>query len=63
MFIVIGQGSYMEELMLDDIRVLLVDDENAFTSVLAKRLARRGLSVATASGGSEAYALLENSVF
>jgi DNA-binding response OmpR family regulator len=35
------------------IRLLLVDDEVGFTTVMAKRLARRGLAVTTAFSGSE----------
>jgi DNA-binding response OmpR family regulator len=35
------------------IRLLLVDDEVGFTTVMAKRLARRGLAVTTAFSGQE----------
>lgn len=40
-------------------KILLVDDEVDFLSTLAKRLARRGVEVATAPGGAEALAYLE----
>ncbi len=40
------------------IRVLLVDDELSFSQTLAKVLARRGFSVATATSGEEALARL-----
>ena len=36
------------------IRLLLIDDEVGFTTVMAKRLARRGLDVTSAFSGSEA---------
>lgn len=49
--------------MMRSIRVLLVDDEAPFTSVLAKRLTRRGLSVCTASDSGEAYTLLETGAY
>lgn len=40
------------------IRVLLVDDEEAFTDSLAKVLRRRGLEVAVAASGEEGIAYL-----
>ncbi len=40
------------------IRVLLVDDEEAFSEVLARRLTRLGLTVATASSGAQALRAL-----
>ncbi len=40
------------------IRVLLVDDEKAFTDSLAKVLRRRGLEVAVAASGEEGIAYL-----
>lgn len=46
-----------------EIRVLLVDDETDFTSVLSKRMSRQGLAVSTASDGSEAHGLLESRPF
>jgi len=39
-------------------RVLLVDDEQAFVSTMAKRLGKRGLKVYTANSGQEALDLL-----
>ncbi len=42
-----------------DLSVLVVDDEAAFVDALARRLGRRGLKVATATGGQEALDLLE----
>ncbi|WP_319470498.1 response regulator [uncultured Pseudodesulfovibrio sp.] len=44
-------------------RVLLVDDEEAFTSALSKRLSRRGLDVKTASDGNEGLGLIESEAF
>jgi len=41
------------------IRVLLVDDETAFSTPLAKRLARRGMAMSTAEDGTDAFAILE----
>ncbi|QJB57448.1 response regulator [Pseudodesulfovibrio sp. zrk46] len=45
------------------IRVLLVDDEPDFTSVLSKRLSRTGMEVATASDACEAYGTLDRCPF
>ena len=39
--------------------VLLVDDETGLTTVLAKRLASRGLTVTTAASGEEGLAALQ----
>jgi len=41
------------------VTVLLVDDEDDFTSTLSKRLQRRGMAVLTAGDGFEAYVLME----
>ncbi len=41
------------------ITVLLVDDEEAFRSTLAKRLGKRGISVREAGTGEEALAIAE----
>lgn len=49
--------------MAEKIYVLLVDDEVAFTSTLAKRLTRRGMNVSTAGHGDEAYALMARKYF
>jgi CheY-like chemotaxis protein len=45
--------------MASDEKVLLVDDEEEFTSLLAERLESRGLRVDTASSGVEALAKIE----
>ena len=39
---------------MNGIKVLLIDDEVRYTDALARRLGRRGLSVATADGGPQA---------
>jgi DNA-binding NtrC family response regulator len=39
-------------------RVLLVDDEEEFTAVLAERLQKRGMAVDTASSGTDALKLV-----
>ena len=43
------------------ISVLLVDDEEAFREALARRMARKGLRVATAVNGTQALAHLQSS--
>jgi len=40
------------------VRVLLIDDEVQYTDALARRLARRGLSVVTADGGPQALEVM-----
>lgn len=45
------------------IRLLLVDDEEGFVSVLSKRLVHRGLEVTPALSGAEALRLLRKSEF
>jgi DNA-binding NtrC family response regulator len=45
------------------IRVLLVDDEEAFVNVLAKRLTRRNIIVTTALNGTEALQKLRHNDF
>lgn len=45
------------------IRLLLVDDEIGFLQVLAKRIARRRIKVATAASGTEAIQLLRRQDF
>jgi DNA-binding NtrC family response regulator len=45
------------------IRLLLVDDEVGFAAVMAKRLSRRGIEVATAHSGSQAVQSLRQSKF
>ncbi|MCA1988457.1 MAG: response regulator [Desulfarculus sp.] len=44
---------------MDEIKVLLVDDEQGFLEAMGKRLARRGLKVRLAPGGREALAMLQ----
>ncbi|ACS80255.1 response regulator [Maridesulfovibrio salexigens] len=45
------------------IRVLIIDDEIGFSSVLAKRLGRREVDVSTASCGEEALHLLTQNTY
>jgi DNA-binding NtrC family response regulator len=45
------------------IRLLLVDDEAGFVNVLAKRISRRNIEVATAFSGSEAIQALRGREF
>lgn len=45
------------------IRVLLVDDEADFTTVLAERLGTRGIDVTVAGSGEEALAIIKESPF
>jgi len=44
---------------VEDIRVLLVDDENEFRETLAKRMRKRGMAIRGAGSGEEALACLE----
>jgi len=44
---------------MTDVRILLVDDEEAFVTAMARRLARRHVSAATAYSGDEALKKLE----
>lgn len=46
-----------------DIKVLLVDDEVGFTNVMSKRLARRGMKVTVAGGGTDAIQSLRGEDF
>ena len=46
--------------MVDEIRVMLVDDESGFTSTLSKRLNRKGLDVHTADSGMDALSALHD---
>jgi DNA-binding NtrC family response regulator len=48
---------------LKPIRLLLIDDEVGFTTVMAKRLARRGLDVTSAFSGSEAIQALRKAEY
>jgi DNA-binding NtrC family response regulator len=45
------------------IRLILIDDEVGFTTVMAKRLARRGLDVTSAYSGSEAIQAMRKAEF
>ncbi len=45
------------------IRILLVDDEEGYVSVLSKRLTRRNFEVRTALSGPEAVRILRNETF
>jgi DNA-binding response OmpR family regulator len=45
------------------IRLLLVDDEEGFTEVLAKRLRRRGIEATVALSGTEALAAADGNGF
>ena len=47
----------------DRIRLLLVDDEKGFVSVLAKRFRRRNIDVTTAFSGGEALKVLRHQEF
>ena len=49
--------------MGESIRLLLVDDEQAFINVLGKRLARRGVEASLATSGAEAIQRLRSSDF
>ena len=45
------------------IRLILIDDEVGFTTVMAKRLARRGLDVTSAYSGTEAIKAMRKAEF
>ena len=45
------------------IRLILIDDEVGFTTVMAKRLSRRGFDVTSAFSGSEAIQALRKAEF
>ncbi|WP_320006230.1 response regulator [Maridesulfovibrio sp.] len=45
------------------IRILLIDDEKGFSSVLAKRLTRRGVEVITAEDGADGLFKLDMEFF
>lgn len=44
---------------MEELKILLVDDEPDFLSVIARRLARRNVSVSVASSGLEALEMLK----
>ncbi|WP_319778181.1 response regulator [Maridesulfovibrio sp.] len=48
---------------MKNIRILLIDDEEGFSSVLAKRLSRRGVEVVTAADGAAGLLRLEIELF
>lgn len=45
------------------IKLLIVDDEEGYVSVLAKRMAKRDIDVTKALSGSEAIQILRNNTF
>jgi two-component system, response regulator RegA len=45
------------------IRILLVDDEEGFVTILAKRMSRRNFDVTTAGNGAEAIKILRHQDF
>ncbi len=47
----------------ENLRVLLVDDEEDFVSVMVKRLTKRNLHVVTANGAAQALGLLAEAPF
>ncbi|MGH8005215.1 MAG: response regulator [Limisphaerales bacterium] len=49
--------------MKEELKVLVVDDEEMLRNLLARILEREGYSVSTASGGKQALAYLEKSDF
>lgn len=49
--------------MAESIKLLLVDDEQAFINVLGKRLARRGVDATLATSGAEAIQKLRRNDF
>jgi two-component system, response regulator RegA len=46
-----------------NIRILLVDDEEGFVTILAKRMSRRNFEVTTAGSGAEAIKILRHQDF
>ena len=47
----------------DQIRVILIDDEEGYVSVIKKRLSRRGIDVSFALSASEALRIMRNNDF
>jgi DNA-binding response OmpR family regulator len=45
---------------MEDIRVLLIDDEEEFTSALAERLSLRGIHASTSCRGEEALQMIQS---
>ncbi len=52
-----------ESVQTDPIRLLIVDDEVGFVNILAKRLSRRNMEVASAYTGTEAIQILRKQDF
>lgn len=52
-----------EEAQAKGVRLLIVDDEEGFAEVLSKRMARRGVDVASAASGEEAVKILRQREF
>ena len=55
--------SVKENVQTDPIRLLIVDDEVGFVNILAKRLSRRNMEVASAYTGTEAIQILRKQDF
>ncbi len=55
--------SVKESIQTDPIRLLIVDDEVGFVNILAKRLSRRNMEVASAYTGTEAIQILRKQDF
>ena len=55
--------SVKESVQTDPIRLLIVDDEVGFVNILAKRLSRRNMEVASAFTGTEAIQILRKQDF
>lgn len=55
--------SVKESVQIDPIRLLIVDDEVGFVNILAKRLSRRNMEVASAYTGTEAIQILRKQDF
>lgn len=55
--------SSAEETKTDLVKVLLVDDEEGYVSILSKRLSRRNFEVTTAGGGAEGIQALRKQDF
>jgi len=55
--------SVKESVQTDPIRLLIVDDEVGFVNILAKRLSRRNMEVASAYTGTEAIQILRKQDF
>ncbi len=47
---------------MDDIRLMLVDDEERFLTTTSKLLTKKGMTVLTATGGEEALELLSSNL-